>query len=614
MKKNSKVLFLTTLIAVVLLYVVSAIFTLGTVFAPATALEVRSANLNRDQTINNAFVVVDLTRSKPDPNNQEKTYTATINEIYVYVGEVRTHTVDEQGNPYVEVVLHFKTTNDNDSSYYGEPLIAKISVREMSGGYGWVKIFDAQTEDEEIDYSRVKISTPDCIDIYEIVFTDATGYVFPASAKFGTEEQKANATLLIDEQGTFKYSQSKKHQFTDKELKTISSINALKGGRLALGDGPFSTVLYFISTSTPLGITTFTLRFFDFLAGIGLIILATAFAKMLFGEDKYGLMSLLTVLSLGAVFTASNFAVSLIGTFFAVFSIHLSSRYFIKHYYLNDMGEGLLCLLGVGLFYGLAVACNPAYALISVGHAVLFAMARKRAYKQYKKEEKNAVGLQKEVVFLAYRKKNDISLGFMAMALILLPALLFIITYSACAPVYKAYYGVGFMKGASKCFFAGLKPAYVSSPFALFVGFGGVKINAFYSFLNYFTTIFALLCFLFVTFAVFFGKKFNFFSNVGVIKNKYKIVTTAFLSLCLPVFFGLTSSPYGFAGVSVFMCAYVAFAHSILVKCVKENIVNLAFSVATIIGLIIFGMAYVGYVGLAVPEVAKSILYYWQVL
>ncbi len=121
-------------------------------------------------------------------------------------------------------------------------------------------------------------------------------------------------------------------------------------------------------------------------------------------------------------------------------------------------------------------------------------------------------------------------------------------------------------------------------------------------------------CFLFVTFAVFFGKKFNFFSNVGVIKNKYKIVTTAFLSLCLPVFFGLTSSPYGFAGVSVFMCAYVAFAHSILVKCVKENIVNLAFSVATIIGLIIFGMAYVGYVGLAVPEVAKSILYYWQVL
>ena len=111
------------------------------------------------------------------------------------------------------------------------------------------------------------------------------------------------------------------------------------------------------------------------------------------------------------------------------------------------------------------------------------------------------------------------------------------------------------------------------------------------------------------------GKKFNVFSNVGVIKNKYKIATTAFLSLCLPVFFGFTSSPYGFAGVSVFMCAYVAFAHSILIKCVKKaNVVNLAFSVAIAVGLIIFGMAYVGYVGLAIPEVAKSILYYWQVL
>ncbi len=613
MKKNTKILFLTTIIAVILLYLVSAIFTLGTAFAPATALEVRSINPNREQTHNNAFAVVDLVRTRQDTETQEK-YTANISEIYVFVGEVRSYAMDEQGNPYVELFFHFKTTGD-DSSFYNESISAKIPVRELSGGYEWIKVFDAQTESEEVSYNRVKISTPDCIDIYEVVFTDATGYVFPASAKFGTEEQKANASLLIDEQNTFVYSTSKKYHFTDRELKTVSAVNALRGGKLAVGEsGPFSTILYFISTSSPLGLTTFTLRFFDLLAGLGLIILAFAFAKTLFGEEKYGLMSLLAVLSLGAVFTASNFAVSLIGTFFAVLSLLISSRYFINHYSLSDMTEGLFCLLGVGLFYGLAIACSPAYALTGIGHIVLFTMARKRAYKKFKRDEKEAVGLQKEEVFLAYRKRNVASFGIMAISLIVLPAILFIISYTACAPVYKAYYGVGFMKGASKCFFAGLKPAYVSSPFALFVGFGGAKLNSYYSFLNYFTCIFALLCFIFVTFVVFFGKKFAFFSKVEVVKNKYKIVTVAFLSLCLPIFFGLTSSPYGFAGVSVFMCAYVAFAHCILVKCVKENIVNLAFSVATILGLLIFGMAYVGYVGLAIPEVAKSILYYWQVL
>ena len=175
MKKNSKILFLTTIIAVILLYLVSAIFTLGTAFAPASALEVRSSNPNREQTHNNAFVVVDLVRSRQDPETQEK-YTANINEIYVYVGEVRSYAVDEQGNPYVELFFHFKTASD-ESSYYNESISAKIPVRELSGGYEWIKVFDAQTESEEVSYNRVKISTPDCIDIYEVVFTDATGYV-----------------------------------------------------------------------------------------------------------------------------------------------------------------------------------------------------------------------------------------------------------------------------------------------------------------------------------------------------------------------------------------------------------------------------------------------------
>ncbi|MBR2385078.1 MAG: phospholipid carrier-dependent glycosyltransferase [Clostridia bacterium] len=612
MKKNSKVIFLTTLIVIILLYTVSAIFTLGTIFAPQTALSIKSTNYNREQTYQNAFVTIDLNRSREDSENVGNSVVMSVSQIYVYVGEVRTHAVDEQGNPYVEIYFHYKTTANNDSSYFGEPIVAKIPVKSMTGGYEWIKVFDAKTDAETIDYSRFKISTPDSIDIHEVVFTDSTGYVMEANATFGTQEQQNDAKLLFDEQNMFKYSQSKKYHFTDGELKILASVNALKGGKAEIGEGPFSTILYFVSTFI-FGNTTFGLRFFDFIAGIGLLILACAFAKSMFGKEKYATLTLLSVLSLGAVFTASNFALCSIGTFFAVLSTYLSSKYFIKHYYFEDEMDGILCLLGAGFFFGLAVASDVSYAITILGHIVLFGMARRRAYTQYKKDEKEAVGLAKEDVFLSYRKKNLISLGVMAIALVVLPCVLFLASYVTCSAVYKNYFEVGFVKGAVKCFAQGFVASYQSFPLALFVGFGGIKNGAFYSFLNYFTCIFALLCFAFVTFVAFFGKKIEFFKEVKTIKNKYKITTTAFLSLCLPVFLGLTSSPYGFAGVSVFMCAYVAFAHSILIKCVKKSTVDLAFSIATIIGIVFFAMAYVGYVGLALPELAKSILYYWQV-
>ena len=214
----------------------------------------------------------------------------------------------------------------------------------------------------------------------------------------------------------------------------------------------------------------------------------------------------------------------------------------------------------------------------------------------------------------------------MAIALLVIPTVLYLGAYSICASVYKNYFGAGFISSALKSFTNGLKPSYQSFPLALFAGFGGVELSSslsslnygemttYYSFLNYFTCIFALACFVFVTFVAFFGKKVTFFKNVKTIKNKYKITTVAFLSLCLPVFLGLTSSPYGFAGASVFMCVYVAFAYSILARCLKIKVVNVIFSCATIVGLVAFGMAYVGYIGLALPEIAKSILYSWQVL
>lgn len=613
MKKNSKILFISTLIAVILLYVVSAIFTLGTVFTPATALA-SSTNPQRDKTNLNSFVNVDVLRNKPDPENEGKLIGADINKIYVYIGEVRSYATDENGVPYVEIRFQFKTKSSNDGSRYYREEVAKIPVRELSGGYEWVKVFDASEENRgEIAYSRVKICTPDSLDLYEVVFTDATGYVLATEAVFGTPEQIAEAKLVIDEQNMFKLNQSKKYHFTDAELKNLASANALRGGRVAVGEGPFTSIVHLVGISV-FGTNTFGLRFFDCMAGLGMILIAYAFAVKTFGHSKYGLTVLLSVLALGAVFTSANFALGGIGAFFACLSVYLATRYFVKHYYLDDIASGIACMLGIGLCYGIAVACDMAYSLVLVGHVVLFAMARRRAYKQFKRNEKEARGLEKEDVFLTYRKNRWISVGVFAISLLIIPVALFTVSFAVCSKVYKGFYGVGFVQSALKYFVASITPSYQSFPLALYAGFGGIKVGAYYSFLNYFTSIFALVCFALVTVVVFFGKKIPFFNNVSTIKNKYKLTTVAFLTLSLPVFLGLTSSPYGFASVSVFMCAYIAFAQSILVKCAKRNVVNLAFNVATCISIVLFGLAYVGLVGIATSEVASKILYLWQVL
>ena len=92
------------------------------------------------------------------------------------------------------------------------------------------------------------------------------------------------------------------------------------------------------------------------------------------------------------------------------------------------------------------------------------------------------------------------------------------------------------------------------------------------------------------------------------------MVTTAFVSTLLPVLFGLTSSPSGFAGASVFYAVYIVFAESILVKCFNSKKVKLIMNILAGVSLAVFCLAYLGYVGVQLPEIVSKILYLWQVI
>ncbi|MBQ4098711.1 MAG: phospholipid carrier-dependent glycosyltransferase [Clostridia bacterium] len=619
MNKSNRT-FLITAIILVVFYVASAIITLGTVFTPSTAWQIKTQNPDRNNTYQNAFVNVDIKTTKPNPEKEGDTVTANIAKIYVFVGNVYSFATDESGNEYVDIVFHFKTKSDNTNTSYLQSFTYSLPVVYGTGGYKWIKVYDSKDIDEktgkekgEISLNRVKINTPDKFDFHEVVFTDSTGYVLDTQINAGTDEQKQMARLLVDEREFFTESNSKKYVLTDAELKNLASVEALKGGRAVVSNGPLSTVFNLISTSI-FGANTFAMRFFDCLAGLGLLLMAFMFVSRLFDNPRYSVLSLVFCLAMGGVFTASNFAFAGVGAFFAVLSLYFTMRFFIKHYYLEDVADAVLCLLGSGVSLGLAISCNMAYALISLGHLAMLIMAFRRSYKRYKEDDKKAVGLEKEDLFLAYRKKKIILVFSALGALVVLPTILFTISYWAIASVYQAFYGVGFLQSAVKHLVACFTPNYQSFPLALLVGFGGVTENGYHSFLTYLPTILALLSLIFVTVTLYFRKKVDFFKNVGVISNKYKMVTTAFVSTLLPVLFGLTSSPSGFAGASVFYAVYIVFAESILVKCFNSKKVKLIMNILAGVSLAVFCLAYLGYVGVQLPEIVSKILYLWQVI
>lgn len=601
--KKSTITLIISAVVISLLYLCTAIFTLGTIWSPSnTQAWVTDGNPSGADG-QNSYVTIDL------PDNPG------IAKIYAFVGEVDTATQKES----VLINFDFKTRSDRDgnSQYYNERIVSKIPVKYGTGGYSWIKVFDSKELDRAvINYERVKINTPDCFYFHEVAFIDKDGKLIGVkiSDNIKTEEEKIRSNLLIDEQESFTSSESKKFYFTDEELKNLSAVNSLANGNgIEIGSGPLSVTLDFISTAI-FGKNTFGMRFFDFVSGYIMLIVAFLFANRLFGHNRYGLITSLCALALGSVFSASTFAFGLEGGLFTVLGLFFASRYFIRHFYLQNVKKAVSCLAISGLFFALALASNMGYAITVVGYVALFIMAFIRGYKQYKKEEKEAEGLQKEEVFLAYRKKKIISVLTAIVSFVIIPIVMFIIFYAICSKSYTAYFGESFFGSATEYFKLATTPVYESNPFALFVGFGGQKINGYYSFLNYVVSILGLSSLVFVIIAIAFGKKIAFFADLPSVPNRFKIAIVSFLTVTLTVFTGVNSSVCGFASVSIFYCVFIAFADYILSKCIKNGSAKVISNVCVIVSLIVFAMAFVGYVGIALPEIVNKILYLWQVL
>lgn len=611
MKKQS-LKFLIVAVFIACLYIATAIFTLGSVFTPSKIYAWKTDGNPNNTVGQNSYTNVDLS------DNQNH-----IANIYVFIGEVKTHSTDKDGNEFITVNFDFKTKSDfsGSSQYYNKSVSATIPVVYGSGGYKFIKVYDSKDIDEktqkekgEIPYQRVKINTPHCLDFHEVVFTDKDGKVLRTEINSTDENERTRAKLLVDEQEYFTTSTSKKFILTDKEIETLYMIRGLKNGeKTAVTSGPLSVAISWLGVSI-FGENTFGVRFFNLVSGLAVLTVVFYFTVKLFGERKYGVTASVFALTIGAVFSASTFGFELIGALFALLAIYMLAIYFIKYYYGEGGVKGLLTLILSGVFYGLSIASNMAYSVIIVGLVGLFVFAHLRAKKLYKKQEKEAKGLEKEEIFLSFRKKTYTSVLTAICSFVIIPIIIFILAFILVGRVYKSYYGVGLIASAVKYTAFALTPAYAVNPFALLVGFGGQNFKGYYSFLNYFATVLGLLSFVFVTVATVFGKKIAFLKNMPSVTNKYKIITCSFVAFLLTVFLGYNSSVVGFVGVSVFYAVYIAFAEYILAKSVSGKVTSIVIDSLAVISLVIFAMAYCGYVGISLPQIAKDILYTWQVL
>lgn len=606
MKKNGLTFLITTLV-LALFYILTGAFAASSAKMPKSVYStVEARTLSGGEPLSNktSNVVLDLGDGQ-------------VNKIYAFVGEVRSWHTDEKDGDYINLVFDFGTRSDSflEGAIYNSRIGANKENRIYLNGrtnlYRWIKIYDGG--EKTVEYDRVRFHTSDDTDVAELAFLDKKGKLISASiVQHSSFEGEKNYGGLIDEQAYFTSSQSKAYNFTDKELDEISAINAIFRGEKFVGYGFLNTLLNVVGTKI-FGVNTFGLRFFSMLAGFASLLLVYYIVEMLFGRSEISALATLLALCSGQIFSASLTAYGSVSACFTIAAFAFAIKFFIDDYDMKYGRDGVKNLCFTGLFYGLALASDR-FALTTVtGIIAILIFAAIRAKKQFKTQEKEAKGLEKENVYMAYRKGRVTLWIAIPLCLLVLPIAVTLISAAFFSGFLKATYGGGFVSSLLKYYGGAFSFGYALNPFGLLIGLGSDDLGkGYYAFANYITGgLFVLSAAALILLAVF-GKKSKRLDYASKkIVNRSKIVISALVATLLPVFFG-NSSVIGFAAASAFCSATTALAFFAAEKAYGKKAI-ITFAVVTGLSFVTFATGYIGYTGIAVSLTAKNILYGWQI-
>ena len=606
MKKNGLTFLITTLV-LALFYILTGAFAASSAKMPKSVystVEARTSSGGEPLSNKTSNVVLDLGDGQ-------------VNKIYAFVGEVRSWHTDEKDGDYINLVFDFGTRSDSflEGGIYDSRIGANKENRIYLNGrtnlYRWIKIYDGG--EKTVGYDRVRFHTSDDTDVAELAFLDKKGKLISASiVQHSSFEGEKNYGGLIDEQAYFTSSQSKAYNFTDKELDEISAINAIVRGEKFVGHGFLNTLLNVVGTKI-FGVNTFGLRFFSMLAGFASLLLVYYIVEMLFGRSEISALATLLALCSGQIFSASLTAYGSVSACFTIAAFAFAIKFFIDDYDMKYGRDGVKNLCFTGLFYGLALASDR-FALTTVtGIIAILIFAAIRAKKQFKTQEKEAKGLEKENVYMAYRKGRVTLWIAIPLCLLVLPIAVTLISAAFFSGFLKATYGGGFVSSLLKYYGGAFSFGYALNPFGVLIGLGSDDLGkGYYAFANYITGgLFALSVAALILLAVF-GKKSKRLGYASKkIVNRSKMVISALVATLLPVFFG-NSSVIGFAAASAFCSATTALAFFAAEKAYGKKAI-ITFAVVTGLSFVTFATGYIGYTGIAVSLTAKNILYGWQI-
>lgn len=606
MKKNGLTFLITTLV-LALFYILTGAFAASSAKMPKSVystVEARTSSGGEPLSNKTSNVVLDLEDGQ-------------VNKIYAFVGEVRSWHTDEKDGDYINLVFDFGPRSDSflEGGTYNSRIGANKENRIYLNGrtnlYRWIKIYDGG--EKTVGYDRVRFHTSDDTDVAELAFLDKKGKLISASiVQHSSFEGEKNYGGLIDEQAYFTSSQSKAYNFTDKELDEISAINAIFRGEKFVGYGFLNTLLNVVGTKI-FGVNTFGLRFFSMLAGFASLLLVYYIVEMLFGRSEISALATLLALCSGQIFSASLTAYGSVSACFTIAAFAFAIKFFIDDYDMKYGRDGVKNLCFTGLFYGLALASDRSALTTVTGIIAILIFAAIRAKKQFKTQEKEAKGLEKENVYMAYRKGRVTLWIAIPLCLLVLPIAVTLISAAFFSGFLKATYGGGFVSSLLKYYGGAFSFGYALNPFGLLIGLGSDDLGkGYYAFANYITGgLFALSAAALILLAVF-GKKSKRLGYASKkIVNRSKMVISALVATLLPVFFG-NSSVIGFAAASAFCSATTALAFFAAEKAYGKKAI-ITFAVVTGLSFVTFATGYIGYTGIAVSLTAKNILYGWQI-
>ena len=606
MKKNGLTFLITTLV-LALFYILTGAFAASSAKMPKSVystVEARTSNGDEPLSNKTSNVVLDLGDGQ-------------VNKIYAFVGEVRSWHTDEKDGDYINLVFDFGPRSDSflEGGTYNSRIGANKENRIYLNGrtnlYRWIKIYDGG--EKTVGYDRVRFHTSDDTDVAELAFLDKKGKLISASiVQHSSFEGEKNYGGLIDEQAYFTSSQSKAYNFTDKELDEISAINAIVRGEKFVGYGFLNTLLNVVGTKI-FGVNTFGLRFFSMLAGFASLLLVYYIVEMLFGRSEISALATLLALCSGQIFSASLTAYGSVSACFTIAAFAFAIKFFIDDYDMKYGRDGVKNLCFTGLFYGLALASDRSALTTVTGIIAILIFAAIRAKKQFKTQEKEAKGLEKENVYMAYRKGRGTLWIAIPLCLLVLPIAVTLISAAFFSGFLKATYGGGFVSSLLKYYGGAFSFGYALNPFGLLIGLGSDDLGkGYYAFANYITGgLFVLSAAALILLAVF-GKKSKRLGYASKkIVNRSKMVISALVATLLPVFFG-NSSVIGFAAASAFCSATTALAFFAAEKAYGKKAI-ITFAAIAGLSFVTFAAGYIGYTGIAVSLAAKNILYGWQI-